>query len=226
MDDLEKRVHEISNYPSSKISIACSGMEYERFTPLIHKFQEEYPDIQVMLQWCNPTLARQLVYTKMIDFSFLLSIENHDDCIGQMPFFYDQLDIIMSNYHPLANRDTVRFEDLQNEKYIVINSGTNQIPFNHIVDHFKKIGVEFKGGMLIADSLDSLVLQVSAGLGIGMLSHQVSNIYGQLVSFVPLEKDFMCVQTDLVWNNNRPNPAKNTFIDFVRSENSPFLFEN
>lgn len=220
MNDLTKKIQDISNNPTNRLSIVCSGVEYGRFTPIINEFRYLYPHIAINLKWCSAPIVKHLLLSNMVDFGFQLYVEVEDeDDVEHIPFYHDELDIIVGPFHPLANSASLKYADMKKETYIAIKSSANHLPYNHILDYFHFNHINFEGGISVADSIDSLVLQVSAGLGISSLSHQVSTLYGNLVKFIPVEENSLKIETDLVWNKNNTNPTKKLFIDFIHKKN-------
>ena len=102
-----------------------------------------------------------------------------EENVAYLPFYYDKLDVIVSNYHPLSSATSVKYKELEEENFIAIKSSSSHLPYNYLFSFLKDNNINFRGGTTIADSIDTLVLQVSAGLGVGFLSHQVEQIYGR-----------------------------------------------
>lgn len=224
IDDLQKKIQKINAHPKQHLHIACTGVEYGRFTPFLHRFRLQYPDIDFNLQWCSAATARQLLLSNTADFAFQLNMEvlQEADYVEYLPFYYDYLDAVVSNYHPLVQKGYACFEDLKDEHFIAVKTSSLHLPFNYIMDYFSRKHIEFTGGISGVDSLDTLILQISAGLGVGILSHQSENIYGRMAHFIPLNCDFPCLETDLVWNRANKNPAIQTFIEFLKADNDRY----
>lgn len=220
MDDLTRKVQRISLNPNRRLSIACSGTECDRFIPLIYEFQQRYPDIDISLRWCSALVLKQLLLSNTIDFGFQLHMEVAlEENVESLPFYYDQLDIVVSPYHPLAAASSVKLEDLVNERFIAIKSSMTHLPYSQLLAFFETRSIVFEKGISCVDTIDTLVLQVSAGQGIAALSHQSEKMYGQRVHFLSIREDHMRLETDLVWNINNTNPTRNLLIDFVKQKN-------
>lgn len=220
MDDLTQKVQRISRNPNRRLSIACSGTEFKRFFPLIHEFQQTYPDIDISLRWCSSHVLKQLLLSNTIDFGFQLSMEvASEEQVDSLLFYRDQLDIIVSNFHPLSSASSVKLEELTSEKFIAIKSSMTHIPYSELISFLDKKRIIFQKGVSCVDSIDTLVLQVGAGQGIAALSHQSKQLYGQMVHFVAIEGEGMNLETELVWNINNTNPSRNLLIDFIEQKN-------
>lgn len=220
MDDLTQKVQRISRNPNRRLSIACSGTECHRFIPLIHEFQQMYPDIDISLRWCSSLTLKQLLLSNTIDFGFQLNMEvASEENVDSILFCYDQLDIIVSHYHPLASASSVKLEELANERFIAIKSSMSHLPYNQLLAFFEKSSISFEKGISCVDTIDTLVLQVSAGQGIAALTHLSEQMYGQRVCFLSIDGDNMKLETDLVWNINNTNPTRKLLIDFVKQKN-------
>lgn len=220
MDDLTQKVQRISRNPNRRLSIACSGTECDRFIPLIYEFQQMYPDIDISLRWCSALVLKQMLLTNTIDFGFQLNIEAVlEENVDSMFFCNDRLDMIVSNYHPLAAASSVRLEELAGERFIAIKSSMTHVPYNHLLEFLDKNEITFEKGISCVDTIDTLVLQVSAGQGVAALSHQSEKMYGQRVHFLSIDGDNIELETDLVWNINNTNPTRDLLIDFVKQKN-------
>lgn len=219
IDGLTQRIQEISHHQDQQISIACSGVESDVLAYLLNAFQKAYPNIAVNLRWCAAPIVRQMISSNSVDLGFQLSMEaTLERNVEYIPIIHDVLNVIVSRYHPLASAESVCLNDLSRERYIAIKSADKHLPYEYIMDYFRNRDISFQGGLSIVDSLETLVLYVSAGLGVSALSSRAKERYGNILRFVPLKDGILPVETDLVWNQDNTNPAKDIFVRFVRQQ--------
>lgn len=219
IDDLSHRLREIDYNQNQQITIACSGVESDVLAYLLHTFQISHPDIIINLRWCSSASVRELVISNSVDFGFQINIDTaHERNIDFIPLIYDELNVIVGQYHPLASVNSLCLKDIANERYIAIKSANKHLPFEYIMEYFRTRDISFKGGLTIVDSLDTMILYVSTSLGISTLSSRAKMRYGDILHFIPLRDCDFSVETNLVWNYSNINPARDIFINFVRNQ--------
>lgn len=222
MEDLTRKIQDISRNPERQLSIACTGVEYDFFVPLFHAFRTAYPDIAVTLRWCSAPEVRQLLAANLIDLGFQLDIEvSREREVNCLPLFEDRLAIVVGPYHPLARAASLKLEALSGERLIAIRSADKHLPFENILAYFRDHDIEFRGGISTVENLDALILQVSAGMGVSLLSSRAKSRHGSALHFIPVDGESMSVQTCLAWNRGNINPMREVFVKFVRSRMGP-----
>lgn len=220
LDGLTKKVQQIGSHPEKHLHIACSGVEYARFDQILQDFRAEYPDIKLTLGWHNAPVIRQMLFSNLIDLTFQLHMEvEQEPAMDFIPFYRDELAFIVSPSHPFADYPFLTLKDMQDETYIGIKGTDIHLPYNETLSFLTENNFHPKGGFLIADSVETLVLQVGAGIGISHLMAQTKRRFGNLVKYIPMKGATRTLQTDLVWNKSNTNPAIKIFVDFVKQKN-------
>lgn len=220
LDGLTKRVQQIGSHPEKHLHIACSGVEYARFDQILHDYRLEYPDIKLTLGWHNAPVIRQMLFSNLVDLAFQLHMEvEQEPSIDFIPFYRDELAFIVSPSHPYADRPYLTLDDMQKETYICIKGSDVHLPYNETLSFLIENNFHPEGGFLIVDSVETLILQVGAGIGISHLMAQTKRRHGNLVKYIPMKGARRTLQADLVWNRSNTNPAIQTFVDFVKKKN-------
>lgn len=87
------------------------------FPAVLRSFLDDYPDISVNVSVEDANTCSRKLLEGAIDFAVCgepeMILENYYD-----PFFYDTLNLIVSDRHPLASETSVNLEDLENECFI------------------------------------------------------------------------------------------------------------
>lgn len=220
-DDLERKVQEVGRRPGSRLSIGCSGIEYGRIRHVVNGFRARHPDIFIsMKRFPMAADIRQTVGAGMVDLSFLLHFEVQGmPELDFLPFCTDELAVIMSKEHPLAGESSVSMEQLKDEAYIAIQPRQGHLPFAHIINQLCERGYQPRE-LIVADSPDTLLLQVSCGVGIAHMFMQTKTANGGMVQYVPSKDPAMRLQVDMVWSRAIQNPAAALFTDYVRELNA------
>lgn len=219
-DGLARKVQEIGMHSEEHLHIECSGIEYARFDQILNEFRVKHPDIKLTLGWHNAPAIRQMLFSNSVDLAFQLHMEvEQENNMAYIPFYRDRLAFIISHSHPLANRPFITLDDVKNETYISMKGADIHLPYQQTMSFLTRNDFHPGGGFQIADSVETLVLQVGAGLGISHLMMQTKRRFGNLVKYVPMQGTECVLQTDLVWNKSNDNPAIQKFVDFVNEIN-------
>ena len=220
LNGLTKKVQQIGMHPEKHLHIVCSGIEYARFDQILHDFRLAYPDIELTLGWHSAPTIRQMLFSNLVDLAFQLHMEvEQEPTIDYIPFYRDELAFIVSPSHPLADSPYLTLEEMQDETYIAMKGTDIHLPYTETLSFLTTNAFHPKGGFLIADSVETLVLQVGAGIGISHLMAQTKRRFGNLVKYIPMKGASRTLQTDLVWMKANTNPAIKIFVDFVKNKN-------
>lgn len=178
----------------------------EEFTSLYRRFMEAYPDIDFrMCQGSFGTLRRQLDSGE-IDIAITLEF----DVAGLEDILYhklsdDQAVFAISRERPLAQKETITFEDLVTETLLVISPEDCRMGGQLLFDHLREKKLSAPS-VRYAPNLSTVMLWVEAGLGVGIINHQSNlarNPNVRLISEIPLKDASPCV----AWRRDNLNPA-------------------
>ena len=218
-DDLTDKIRALGENPDSKLSIGCTGIEYGRLSETLYGFSKLHPEISLTLHKYTAAEIRTQIVNGMLDIAWQTKFEA--DCepdIEYLPFDKDDLAIVVSKYHPFAKEKEISITQLGGERYIGIQPTSDHLPFVRMIDMLEKNGYDPKS-ILIANSVDELVLAVSCGVAVAHLFKHTQNVYGGLISYIESKDCSMSLEIGMVWNRSNKNKAKNLLIDYVREEN-------
>ena len=125
---LEHHVEEINGVQSGMIRIGTlPSMAIHWLPNIIHRFHEDYPNIEYELMIGNYTEIDQWIGEGRVDCGFVeLPTRPEFDTIFLEK---DEYKVIMNKNHPLAAKDTVDIEDLGGEPFIMLATKDNlQVP--------------------------------------------------------------------------------------------------
>ncbi|NQS76304.1 MAG: LysR family transcriptional regulator [Peptococcaceae bacterium] len=141
-----------------------------RIPNLVSSFKKNFPRVKLSLRESQCHELLEMLHDYHIDAAFVhqLCDEKNIHCI---PLITDYMVILTSNSHPLANKKTVRLEEIQNENFIVppVTSG-----YNH---DFQEACHEanFKPRIILTcSSVKTIIGLVREGIGIAALPSGVS----------------------------------------------------
>lgn len=137
-----------------------------------------------------------------------------NECIESIPFFKQELFLVVYNDHPLANKETVKIKDFSNEKFIMINKNT---------DLYLQTAALFKSNNLVpeiafqVDECNSMAAFVGSQLGITIMP-RIPSLSNYKVTAIPFEETDLTRTIYLHWNNKKqPSQALSSFLDYYKS---------
>ena len=134
--------------------------------PLLRAFQERFPKIDVALRLGNSMAIERSVAERELDLGFVGG-EVKNPALYVEPYFRDELVMIISPEHPLANGKGVPVKDLERETLIWREKGsaTRALTERFLNDY----GVVFKNNTEIGDT-EAIKRLVAANMGIAFVS--------------------------------------------------------
>lgn len=141
----------------------------------------------------------------------LLSSDPVNENITAAPFYQQELFLIVYDKHPLAQRKSVRMEELSGEDLISINHNTSL--FRLIEDSLKNASVKPQF-LFEVDECNSIAAFVNSGVGIAVMP-KIPLLDSYAVKAIPFEGG-MKRDISLLWVKDRHMlPAVQCFVDYV-----------
>ncbi|EWG11309.1 LysR family transcriptional regulator [Cytobacillus firmus] len=137
--------------------------------PLLLDLQNEYPELNLQMTIANTEEVVQSTRSHHVDIGLIEGQTNEKELIVT-PFLEDELFIVTSNQHPLAQKKEATIADLQDQAWIMREngSGTREY-FNHVV---RSNGLKVKS-LLTISSNQGIKETLINGLGMSILSGSV-----------------------------------------------------
>ena len=208
LDHLITRVQTVGMGYTDTLTIGILEGQWmgEEFTNLYRRFMDTYPNIDFrMCQGSFGSLRRQLDSGE-IDLAITLEF----DVAGLEQYLYrplsrDQAVFAISRERPLAQKETITFEDLVTETLLVISPEDCRMGTDLLFEDLRNQGLRAPS-IRYAPNLSTVMLWVEAGLGVGIINHQSNlarNPNIRLISEIPLKDASPCV----AWRKDNLNPA-------------------
>ena len=179
----------------------------ETLVDCIVAFRKKYPGVSFRI---FHTQTPQDLHT--YDFCIACTPPNEQYREG-LPLVTEKLHLLVSADHPLAHRNAIRFEELKNEEFALLDKGSSL--WSHTVHLCQQSGFEPKISMICGD-LHCLIKFVSVGMAI-TLGPEISwrGIDKDKLIFVPTIPEV--TRTTYVFENSRKNSTllRQTFLDFL-----------
>lgn len=106
--------------------------------PLLAKFRNKYPDVQLSLITGNTEQIEKALLAKEIEIGIIEGYSKNPE-ISYQEFLKDELVLVCSSKHPLANKNSLKPDDLKNISFVVRERGSGTL---EVIDHsLKQAGI-------------------------------------------------------------------------------------
>ena len=169
-EQTKQDILEHHNIIKGELKIGASFTIGEYILPsLLIDLQKDYPDLELQVIIGNTEEIVQSVRLFQVDIGLIEGQTNEKD-LSVHPFLQDELFIISSNDHKLANKNDVTISDLQNQSWITRESGSGTGEYlNHVI---RSNGLKVKS-LLTISSNQGIKETVINGMGLSLLSRSV-----------------------------------------------------
>lgn len=180
-DKLRQAAFNINHKIEGKLRIGSFSSVTAMWMPeVIHYFNRNYPQVEVQIFDGNYDEIRDWIIHGQVDCGFLSSIVA--DNLKFYPLCEDPLCAVMQKNHPLAEKKSVRLEELLEYPFIIETPGCD----NDILHLLERYGKEPKTSYSFRD--DTLIMAfVKNGLGVTISQKLVMKAFANDVESRPLE---------------------------------------
>jgi len=216
VEEAVNRVREVDLGPVGKLHLGMLGAPGQKIAPqLTRRFHLRQPGIELEFQRLSWRQVNEYLHRGRIDIAFTLSLG-----LEHFPDFQwenlgtDQLAVVVSADHPLANESLISFARLEHEDFVLPSRLEAPAGSDWFAGLCAKAG--FKPKVVAEPDLETVLMMVEAGLGISVLAGHVAQAASPNLRFIPI--DDAASSTDLVvaWNRATTNPAVPLFLEEVR----------
>ena len=208
---MSEMVRDAGRGTSGFLRIGSLGSINHLIAEFLSGFHKSFADVYIDIKLRNTTVLTESVVSGELDlaFTFLFAVKDFGELkrriLGREEFF-----VLISRESPYAESEKLELKDLRREKIILPH-------FVH-PPFIEELFIQDKNTTLLyADSMDALLLQVEANLGMSV----VPGFYvaGRESSHNILKKRIsgydMLVDVVLAWHKNNSNPAVRQFLDYT-----------
>jgi DNA-binding transcriptional LysR family regulator len=172
-DEVCRALHDLHNIQNGQLTIGGSQTTGTYVLPrMIGLFREQYPFISVDLQVDSTRKIVSDVSQGLIDLGIVGGEIPKDlaSSVQILPYANDELALIISNFHPLAKKESILKEDLYNLNYVTLqkNSTTKNVIDKALIDN--GIDIQKLKVVMELNSIEAIKNTVEAGLGSAFVS--------------------------------------------------------
>lgn len=195
-----------------KMAILEGQMVGEAFKDIFAGFVKEYSNISVRLHRDSFKSIRKQLFDGDIDIAVSLEM----DIINHPELSYEVVDVsraivVVSKDHPVRQKNITGWADLSDETFILIDPSDckegSQLVYKDCIEH------GFIPNVRYAPSLETVMLWVEAGLGIGIVNTTnsiVNNPQIHILDGIVLEE----TKSVLVWREKKLKPSARVFVEY------------
>ena len=216
-DECRTKIGHITNLKCGKLKIGASTTIGIYLLPeIIGSFGNIYKDVEISIAIENTKIIENMLLENKIDIAFVEGPIYSDEIVVK-DFCDDELVVIVSSNHRLANFNEVDKDDLKNEKFILreVGSGTREV----FEKAFYKNNIEYKTAFELGNT-EAIKKAVISNLGISCMSKRCikDEINLGLISMLKIKdvdlnrKFYFIYHKDKYFSN-----LLNVFVDYAYS---------
>ena len=167
IEDAQHAIDELQGLERGTLRIGASTTPGMYLIPkTIARFKDRYPKIEIQLGIKDTRQIETGVINNEFDFGFVGGHLAGDD-VDVLPWLTDQLVLVVPPKHPLAQKKSVKTDELQKERFILRETGSATRAA--IVAHLEKSNLKVETIMEM-ENPESVKKAVQSGLGIAFIS--------------------------------------------------------
>lgn len=210
----EEMVQEIANINGLEIGTVrigtISSVSIHWLPEIMKIFNDNHPSIEFKLMEGDYDDVEHWISAGLVDFGFVSLPTSHH--FEVMPLKKDRMLCILSDEHPLADQNEIRFDMLKDEPLIKSKKGSDN-DLNRIL---KENQVEPTIKFELRDD-QAIISMVKNGMGISILPEMVLHRVPNNVRIIPLEGDHYRTIGIAATSFKSLAPATKKFIDYLKT---------
>ncbi|MBO0997720.1 LysR family transcriptional regulator [Bacillus sp. SD075] len=155
---------------------------------LLIDLQEDYPELELQVVIGNTEEIVQAVRLYKVDIGLIEGQTNEKE-LSVHPFMQDELFIVSSNNHELANKDGVEITDLHDQAWVTreVGSGTREY-LNHVI---RSNGLKIRSILTISSNQGIKETLIKNGVGLALLSQSVieRDVQNKILSIIQVKNE-------------------------------------
>ena len=208
------KISSMSGTVSGHITVGLSNQYVDNFAMgILRGIQQAYPHIQIELHFFPPNGLLRAIDNHGIDIIFSSDIPRGGQLNGTLLKQYRNC-ILLPDYHPLAGRSELSFEEVKNEGTIIIDNMLSGAEYDAMIGTARNEGCS-PHVIGVARSIVELIAQVACGCGVAVLSDKYADFVHENLVLIPLRpRSFSNLY--LIWRDCA-NPCIDAIAAFASS---------
>ena len=211
-ENLLQKAKSINAGKSGTLSIGLLSSDRidERTLALLDRFQEDHPDIDLLLRRGSHSELQQRLYDKSLDLAVMLKLDVNEKAWLEYEKLYSVESVmILTLNHPLAHKEDVTLSDFKNELFVNVSSRESPTINSLLKQECQKVG--FMPKTLDAPDVNAQILYLESGKGVAIGSINNIAVFNSRIGIVRLP-ELNSLDLVLAWNNSNSNPCVPIFV--------------
>ena len=212
-DKVEKEIKQLSNEVAGTLKVGASYTIGEYILPfVVAEFAAQYPKVEIETSIGNTQQIIQTLRDNHLDIA-LVEGEVHYSDVKVRQLMEDELILVVPNQHPLARLPIVTSEHLQDQVWILRESGSGTRAFSDRL--FEEWGLNVRKSYVFGSG-QAVKQAVTAGLGIALVSRWImrkelnaKELKSTRIKGKPLTRPFYLIEPE----NNGTSEAMEGFTE-------------
>ncbi|WP_417565040.1 LysR substrate-binding domain-containing protein [Marinobacter sp.] len=194
-DRLANELQHMAEGHQGRVTLATVPSVAGRLMPeFLAAFVAEHPDININLHDENAEFVCRLVASGEVDLG-ISSMWVQDESLAFHLLFEDNVGVVMRRDHPLANRNSLKWQELSEERFIA--NGTSRL-----LEHTPAASLVDNNDFFISNMI-SLLAMLEAGSGITTLPRLAFPVGNDKLCFIPLSEPKLVRQIGIIKQAHR-----------------------
>lgn len=173
-ENLKRSAHQLAHQDQGRLAIATTHTQARySLPPIIAKFKERFPKVNLELHQCSPAEIVSLLKTGNVDVGIATEgVNDEGSSFVRFPFHHWHHSVVVPKGHPLTQCDALRLEDIADYPIVTYHEGFTGR--TRIDQAFQAAGL-VPNVVLTALDADVIKTYVELGLGIGVIASLAYN---------------------------------------------------
>ena len=190
------------------LSIGYAGAyELWNATRLIRQYYQAYPDAQIDLRFASNQVLLSEVSSGKIDIAVICEFGVElSDWLAAKELSNDPCVLMISQSHPLAQKEKLDRKDLTNLPIALNRAQDNQTTASQILQMYTHLGMSGNKRYYI-DDFYSLAMLVSSGLAVSVVPDSMQQMGPEGLAIIPIKGFHSTARTMVVYQKENPSTA-------------------
>lgn len=217
IDDYRSAIHStqrLSNGTTGSIRIAYMAFAaYHLMPEAVTTFNQQYPDVEVTLQFMSTEQQKKAFAMKQLDVGFMYGNYSHSNYHCQT-LLEEKLCLVAPKSHPLIQQTRIQASDLVGQRLVLGTPDMWREYRDKIKALYKSQGIEMKVGIEVSNTL-ALIGFVASGFGVTIYPQSLTKtLRHENVTAKPIDNEHFISETTLVYPRNHNNPVVDRLVDY------------
>lgn len=215
IEQMSEMVGRVGNGEVGRLTIGfVPSASNDMLPPILRKFRDEYPDVQLYLQEMNPDWLVRGLYEGRIDVSFFY-LPFEDAALAHRPVSREPLVVALPEGHPLAGEDELDLGSLAEEPFVL--PAKYEMPGLHaqVMEACRQAEFVPRAVQKEIWLMQTILGLVAGGLGVALVPASLRNFLRKGVIYKTLRDLSPTVEMGVVWRRDEDAPVLHAFLGIV-----------